>query len=543
MLTRHKGLERQLGAYTLFTLFALTMSMGALGVLAVGHAAWEKNRVQSIADMVALTAARQMSDGPGFTQAREIGLQNGLLETDELALNCLIDGVVTLDCDNSLTSQVTITRTVAPILPFFPNREIFALAEATAAPTVVGTVTSDLAGIDTTQSALLNGLLSSLGGGNVNLSVLQWEGLLGSNVQVDLLQLRTQLGVATMNDLLALNLSALSLLEESLAVGTGAAGEVAQAEGLLGLLSGPLGAVDVTVGDLIAVDLSGRSNTTLATNFGQLLQVAVLNASKGGSFTLPINSGLLNLDVGVQVLEAPQVFVGRKESYKNPLVQARTAQVGLDVRVRQPLGINIALVSISTLDMRLQLRAAGGLAEVNTMECRYPRADNSLTMTVVPALTQVCIANSAGNLNTSVGSLTCGAPANILDINLLGLVNAGVTLGASASLQSDPVQETFTGAAPYTQTVSLDVGDTLGGTLENLELDLNVNLPFVGPLISGTVNGLVAVLLGVLDPVLSPILGAVGDILDNVLGILGVNLNTVDVNVSSMDCQSVVLSR
>jgi len=247
--------------------------------------------------------------------------------------------------------------------------------------------------------------------------------------------------------------------------------------------------------------------------------------------------------VGVQVLEAPQVFVGRKESYKNPLVQARTAQVGLDVRVRQPLGINIALVSISTLDMRLQLRAAGGLAEVNTMECRYPRADNSLTMTVVPALTQVCIANSAGNLNTSVGSLTCGAPANILDINLLGLVNAGVTLGASASLQSDPVQETFTGAAPYTQTVSLDVGDTLGGTLENLELDLNVNLPFVGPLISGTVNGLVAVLLGVLDPVLSPILGAVGDILDNVLGILGVNLNTVDVNVSSMDCQSVVLSR
>ena len=542
-MIKHRHMQRQRGAYTIFTLFALTMSMGALGVLAVGHAAWEKNRVQSIADMVALTAARQMSDGPNFSEAREIGLQNGLLDADEVVLNCLIDGEPTSDCDNALTSRVSITRSVLPILPFFPNREIAVLAEATNAPTVVGTVTSGLASVDSAQSALLNGLLSSLGGGSVNLSVLQWEGLLGSNVQVDLLQLKTQLGVATMNDLLALNLSALSLLQESLAVGTGAAGEVAQAEGLLGLLSGPLNAVDVTVGDLLAVDLSGQSNTVLVTNFGQLLQVAVLNASKGGGVTVPISSGLLNLDVGVQVLEAPQVFVGRKESYKNPLVQAKTAQVGLDVRVRQPLGINIALISLSALDMRLQLRAAGGLAEVNTMECRYPRANNTLTMTVVPALAQVCIANSSGNLNTSVGSLTCGAPANILNVNLLGLVNAGVTLGAQGSLESDPVQETFEGVAPYTQTVDLSVGDTLGSALENIDLDLNVNLPFVGPLISATVNGLVSVLLNALAPALSPILGVVGDILDNLLSVLGVNLNTVDVNVNSMDCQSVVLTR
>ncbi len=533
----------QRGAYTIFTLFALTMSMGALGVLAVGHAAWEKNRIQSIADMVALTAARQMSDGPVFPEAREIGLQNGLLDTDTLVLSCLINGVSTLDCDNALTSQVTITRNVAPILPFFPNRQIVVLAEATNSPTVVGTVTSGLLSVDSAQSALLNGLLSSLGGGNVNLSALQWDGLLGSDVEVDLLQLRTQLGVASMNDLLALNLSALSLLQESLAVGTGDAGDVAQAEGLLALLSGPLGAVDVTVGDLLAVDLSGRTDTTLAMNFGQLLQVAVLNASKGSAYTLPISSGLLNLDVGVQILEAPQVFVGRKQSYKDPLVQARTAQVGLDVRVRQPLGINIALISLSALDMRLQLRAAGGLVEVNTMECRYPRANNTLTMTVVPALTQVCIANSSGNLNTSVGSLTCGAPANILSVNLLGLVNAGVTLSAKASLESDPVRETFEGVAPYSQTVNLDTGDTLSGALENIALTLNVNLPVVGPLISATVNGLVSVLLNALAPALSPILGTVGDILDNLLGVLGVNLNSVSVNVNSMDCQSVVLTR
>ena len=535
--------HKQKGAYTILTVFVLMMSLGALGVLAVGHTAWEKNRLQGVADLVALTAARQMSNGPEFAEAQAIALENGVNADDDLRIECVIGGTTTADCDNSITSRVTITRPVNSLLAFLPNRNVSVLAEASVAPTVVGTVSSGLASVDSNQSALLNGLLTALGGGEVDIDVGQWGSLLGSNIQVDLLALSTELGVANVNDLLTLNLSALNLLEDALLVGNADDAEKMPVEGVLSALSGPLSSVDVTVGDLLALDLSGRTNTTLDVNLGQLAQVTVLNAVEGVGYVLPISSGLLNLDVGVNILEAPQVFVGRKLPYKNPIATARTAQVALDVRVRQPLNINIPSITISALDLGLQLRVAGGLAEVNELTCRYPRTTNNMVMTVVPAVAEVCISDSAGNLNTTVGSLECGLPAEILDVNFLGLVDAGVTLAAQTSLSSNPSRHSFNGVAPFSETVELDVGETLGNLLQNTALDLDLDLPLLGPLINGIVNGLMDVLLNVLEPALRPVLSLVGEILDGLLLVLGVDLNTVTVNVDSMDCQSVVLTR
>lgn len=543
MVVKQSDFRKQHGAYSILTVFVLLMSLGALGVLAVGHTAWEKNRLQSVADLVALTAARQMANGPEFAEARAIAQENGLLADDTITIECIINNAVTADCANAITARVTINRSLTSLMVFMPNQNISALAEATVSPTVVGTVSSGLLALDTNQSALLNGLLTALGGGAVNLNVAQWGSLLGSDIRVDLLALATELGVANVNNLLALNLSALGLLQDALLVGNAAEAEKMEVDGLLSLLSGPLNNVDVTVGDLLALDLSGRTNTALDVNLGQLVQVTLLNAVEGVGYVLPISSGLLNLDVGVNILEAPQVFVGRKMPYKNPIATARTAQVALDVRVRQPLNLNLALINLSALDLGLQLRVAGGLAEVNELTCRYPRSSNNMVMTVVPAVAEVCISDSAGNLNTTVGSLECGAPAEILNVSLLGLVNAGVTLGAQASLRSDPVQHSFDGVAPFSKTVELNVGETLGNFLQNTDLDIGLELPLVGPLISGIVNGLVNLLLNTLEPALRPILALVGNILDGLLQILGVDLNTVTVNVDSMDCQSVVLTR
>ncbi|WP_257513044.1 hypothetical protein [Limnobacter parvus] len=542
-MVNHHHFPAQRGAYSILTVFVILMSLGAIGVLAVGHTAWEKNRLQSVADLVALTAARQMANGPDFSEAQAIALENGLQADDVITIDCIIDNAVTADCANAITARVTINRSLSALLLFFPNQNLSVLAEATVTPTVVGTVSSGLIALDTNQSALLNGLLTALGGGAINLNVAQWGSLLGSDIRVDLLALSTELGLGSVNDLLALNLSALGLLEDALLVGNAEQADKMQVEGLLSLLSGPLNSVNVTVGDLLALDLSGRTNTPLEVSLGQLAQVTLLNAVEGVGYMLPISSGLLNLDVGVNILEAPQVFVGRKTPYKDPIATGRTAQVALDVRVRQPLNLNLALINLSALDLGLQLRVAGGLAEVNELSCRYPRASNNMVMTVVPAVAEVCISSAAANLNTTVGALECGAPAEVLDVTLLGVVNAGVTVGAEASLRADPVQSSFDGVAPFSETVDLNLGETLGSLLQNTDLDINLDLPFVGPLISGIVNGLVNVLLNALEPALRPILGLVGNILDSLLQVLGVDLNTVTVNVDSVDCQSVVLTR
>lgn len=535
--------SKQRGAYTILTIFVLTMTIGAMGVLAVGHLAWERNRIQGIADLVALTAARQMADGPVFAEAYEIAFANGVSAEDDLVIECIIDGAPSNDCENSISSRVTLSRPVTGLLAFAPSRSITVLAEATAAPTVVGTITSGLLSLNTNQSALLNGLLSALGGGAINLNVAQWGSLLGSNIRVDLIALAAELGVASVNELLSVNLSALNLLQDALVVGNADEVDKMQVEGVLSALSGPLSDVDIQVGDLLALDLSGQTNTTLDVNLGQLAQVTLLNAVQGVGLVLPITSGLLNLDVGVRILEAPQIFIGRKSPYKNPIATGRTAQVALDVRVRQLLGLNLALINLSALDLGLQLRVAGGLAEINELTCRYPRSSNNLVMTVVPAVAELCISDSAGNLNSTVQSLECGAPANILSVSLLGLINASVTLGAQASLRSNPVQLSIDGVAPFSETIELSVGQTLSNLLENIDLEIGLNLPLVGALLSGIVNGLVSFLLTALGPVLSPILGLVGGILDNLLQILGIDLNTVTVNIDSMDCQSVMLTR
>lgn len=211
--------QSQRGAYSILTVFVLMMSVGALGVLAVGHTAWEKTRLQGVADLVALTAARQMANGPEFAEAQAIALANGVSEDDALTIECIIDNAPTNDCDNSITSRVRIVRPVNGLFVFLPDREVAVLAEATVAPTIVGTVASSLASVSTSQSALLNGLLTALGGGAINLNVAQWGSLLNSNIRVDLLALATELGVGNVNDLLSLNVSALGLLQDSLLVG------------------------------------------------------------------------------------------------------------------------------------------------------------------------------------------------------------------------------------------------------------------------------------------------------------------------------------
>ena len=129
-MVKHSRRSAQRGAYTMLTVFVLSMSLGALGVLAVGQAAWEKNRVQGVADIVALTAARQMSDGPEFQEAQALALENGLLETDEIQIDCIVNGEPTQNCENAITARVTLTRPILSLMPFLPSGNTTVIAEA-----------------------------------------------------------------------------------------------------------------------------------------------------------------------------------------------------------------------------------------------------------------------------------------------------------------------------------------------------------------------------------------------------------------------------
>lgn len=538
-MARLARLRLQSGAYTMLTVFVLSMSLGALGVLAVGQSAWEKNRVQGAADLIALTAARQMADGPGFAEAREVARNNGLSSSDVLTIQCLIGGFPTNNCDEAITARVTLTRDTPSLLPFLQGRRVSVVSEATAAPTIVGSISSGLVNVNTQQSALLNALLSSLGGGAVSLTAVDYRGLLGSKVNVDLLDLGLELNGLTFNELLALkDVRALDLMLAALAVGDRQ--DAVSASLLNNQLKVALRNVKVDVADLLAVDLSGRSDTLLNVNFGDLAQVILLNAAKGNVVNLSLPLNALGVNVQLKLIEAPQVFVGRKDPLKSPIVEAKTAQVQLKVAVKGSLGVlgGLSALGVNLLDLGLQLRVGGGLAQVDELECRFPRADNTASMTVVPSALDLCLTDSDSNMLTTVNGNRCPGRATIVELPLLA---TSVTANAGASLRSNPGSLLLQGEPPFTRTVELGLNTSLTNLLQNLNLDLRVNL--LGGLLSGLLNGLLNSLLTPLKPVLAGVLGSVGGLLDNLLQVLGIDLNTVTVEVNSIDCQSVVLTR
>lgn len=546
----HPGLTskrfRQRGVFTLLTVGVMAMAIGAMGVLAVGYTAWEKGQLQGIADMTALSAARQLANGQDFSESVELAQNNGLRESDTVQIDCVINNTPTNNCLEAVTVRVAIARGGEPLLPFMPGGPVNVLAEATTAPTVVGSVTSNLLAVNSQQSALLNALLGQVLGVNVNVNAASWQGLLGSDIQLDLLGLGLELGAVTIDQILNLGLADLfttDLFQDALQLG--GLGNNAGVTGLLSLLSQGLNAADVTVGDVLALDLSGRTNTVLGVTLGQLAQVGLLNAGKG--LTTNVNlPGALALDVGLTILEAPQIFIGRKAPFKDPIATGRTAQVALNVRAQQLLNLNIVGVSLSALDLRLQTRVAGGFAEVNRLNCRYPRAQNDMRMTILPSAAEVCLSSSASNLNSTTGAVTCGQPATIANASILGLANVAIRLGASASVRPNPTVVTeaqLTGVPPFSRTVQLNLGQSLANVLQNTNLNLTTQVSLLGLDLLGLVNPLVNTLVNTLRVALSPVLGAVGAILDSLLAILGISVNETTVNVDSIDCQSVVLTR
>lgn len=523
----------------------MMVAVGALAVLGLGQTVWEKNRAQYLVDQSAMTAARQLSDGPEFEKAFEVAALNGLLADDVLSISCVINDIVTSNCAEAVTARATLIRKNKS---FFlgPTTDIVTSADATNAPVVAAMVSSNLANLNTEKSALLNGLLTSLGGGTVNLSVADFKKLLGANVVVDLVKLGVELGAATPAELLALNLTALELLQEGLAVGQGDSQDKTKFQGVLGQIAGPLNRVDFTLGDILALDLSGETSPGtsrfLNVNLGELAQAAILRSSKDGTYSINISQGLLNLKVGVTILQPPQIFVGRKLPFKSPIAQGKTAQVALDITASQRLNLVVATADVN---IGIQLKAAGGLAQVDSLTCSIPRENNVTSVTVVPALAELCIAQSSSNLKTNVSGLTCGAPASIATVTLLG-IPIGVKLGASASARGNPTTFDLQGAAPpgiSTGPVALSLGQTLQSLLGNLTLNPVLDVPIVGGLLKALLNPLLTTLLSTLNLLLSPLLGTVGGILDGLLSTLGVSLNEVNVTVQAVDCSSVVLSK
>lgn len=462
------------------------------------------------------------------------------------------------------------------VVPAFGPTGLLAPAAATGQPIAEVTAGTRLASVDTTQSALLNGLLGSLaGGGSLQLTAVDYNGLANTdlNLGVLLTDLQAVLGVATPTDVLTADVTLGQLLGAVGRVGgTGAADAVADLLPQLGGLT-----ATIQLGDLFDIDLPAvDSLNDVELNALDLLTGSVQLFNSANVLTTPTpvtlsgaalgaQSLLNSVTLQAQVVEPPVIVVGPAGT------QFHSAQIrvklGLDLVDISPSAAALAGITGPVADLLnslglggafgtsvnatltlgqfdLYAEIAGGSGTIQSINA----LTGAVTLQATPSIADLYLGtiadgvffnrsrplNPATDLTpATVGSLSLSATVLGLPLPIPGLDQTlGVTVRASALGQgAGPTTVEFTPPYPRTITVgssSIAVGNLVTGLVSNLEVGVTGALGILNPLLGTVTSALDGVAGGVLSPVLTSV---AGQVLDPALVTLGVGIGEIDLTV------------
>ncbi|MGY2260537.1 pilus assembly protein TadG-related protein [Pseudomonas sp. SDO55104_S430] len=397
-----RGPARQRGAIGLMAAGTLALALGfTLLVIDSGRLYLEKRKLQRVADVAALEAVSRNGDcqSPNLTAAGyalESATRNGYKASDGMTLNTACGSLqagadnlraFVVDASKTEAIRVIVTHTVttsiaagvyALLSPGPASLTTQLTATAVSAPAVLPPLASLTIGstalvIDASKSAALNLLLGQMLGGNLNLSIAGWQGLV--NTQINLLSYLNQLAVdvnvtaGNYTELLSKNIALTQLLDTAITV-MQAGGPTASVavSGLTGLKAA-VGSTSIVLGQLLQLQ-TGTVSSGLNTNLQvfQLVEafVQLANSKNAAVANIPLNiPGLANGVVRVKVIEPPQLSaIGNPALVNGQLndpnrIFVRTAQV------RTVLSLNLPLLSsISGLANEIQSPVLlGGLAD------------------------------------------------------------------------------------------------------------------------------------------------------------------------------------
>lgn len=530
------------GAMMVMALFALGVALAGFTALGLGQSAWQKRELQKIADVAARIAASQLADGPAFEQARQAAINNGLLSTDTLQFECLAGLQNTVTACNTRPEAVRarVNRTVRPFF-FGTSTPLQAIAAAEPSPVVSARLTTNVASLDTNQSALLNAILSSLGGGAVNLNAVGGGGLINTNASVDLLRLSTALGVTTLQELLNLRLGLGDLLNT---------GNIAAGVPQLDLsLKSILNRVQLPVGQLLNLDLTQADAALAVVNLGDLALTGILGSVQGRAIDLKLANIPAGLNIKLYVVEPPRILIARQKRGQTTVGRVRGAQVKIEANFEQNIsnllgGLNVGgLLQVGLLKGGIYVQVGGAEVVVNELRCKMPRNLSETRFTAENGLLKLCLSDKPSNFaDTADTEITCGAPADVLSVKvvpLLGLpLNTSVSASAVLKGNSNTVPGVLYGKTPQdTFPIPNSTGQTLSNLLKPPVLQVKLEAPLnLGFLLNGIVDSLVSGLLPIVTQALTPILNAVGNLVDSLLQLPGISLNQAQFEVERLDC-------
>ena len=616
--TQFRGPARQRGAIGLMAAGTLALALGfTLLVIDTGRLYMEQRKLQRVADTAALEAVSRdgncKSGQSATTYATQSATRNGFTVSADntLIVSCgtLQTGAENLrafvvDATKTAAVQVIVSRPVTTSIaagigallsgaPVSLTTRLDATAVAAEPKITLAqlSIRSTLLSVDSARSNLLNPLFSTLLGGNVNLTVGGWDGLVKTDINLlkFMDQLAIELGVSAGNYTALLNTqgSVTKFIKAAANVVNlnGASAEVKTA--LTNLQVAATGASPIKLGDLLTLQTGTQEAGLDATvQLFQLIQgfVQLANKNSAVNSTLPVNVlGLAGVTTHIKVIQPPQFSaVGDPALAKvAPLgvnkIYVRTAQVRILVSVDLSL-INSVLQLVNTLltpvvglvntllapgcilgsctqtdlkilpnglNLDLGIEAGVGSSYVTDYSCASP-INKSLTATTNISALQVKV----GQIDDAVWLSSSGAPSlsplTLVDIGskTCTLLNCGARTpfggGGSEIMIDSPIagktESNYTFANPHEINVSPEpthpvsvsgVVGSLKGTLGGLTLIQHT--PTIGSLLGSLLSTLLSTLSQVVGLLITAISGLLAPLVDPIVDSLLVNLG-IDVN-------------
>lgn len=613
-----RGPARQRGAIGLMAAGTLALALGfMLLVIDSGRLYLEQRKLQRVADTAALEAVTRdgncLSGASATAYATQSATRNGFTVNADntLTVSC---GTLQIGADHlrafsadpkkSAAVQVIATRTVATsvaagigaLLSGGPASLTTRLsATAVAAEPKISlaqlSIRSTLLGVDSSQSSLLNPLFSTLLGGNVNLTVGGWDGLVKTDINLlkFMDQLAIELGVSAGNYTTLLNTQG-SVTQFIKAAATvvnlnGATATVTTA--LANLQVAATSASPIKLGDLLQLQTGTQAAGLDATvQLFQLIQGFVQLANKNSAVTavLPVNVlGLAGVTTRIKVIQPPQFSaVGDPALAKAaPLgvnrIYVRTAQVRILVSVDLSV-INAVLQLVNSLlspvvglvntllapgcllgnctqtdlqilpnglNLDLGIEAGTGSSYVTDYSCASP-TNKSLTATTNISAVQVKVGQIDDAIWLSSSPAQSLSPLTLVDIGSKTCNFSGCGArtpfggGGSEIMIDSPVAGTtepnYTFANPHEINVSADpthpvmvsgVVGSLKGTLGGITLIQHT--PTIGSLLGSLLSTLLSTLSNVVALLASAISGLLAPLVDPIVNSLLMNLG-IDIN-------------
>lgn len=510
----------------------------------------ERRTAQGVADLAAVAAASDLNRAEnaaratltanGFGDVRSLAITKGRYDADPsvAAGSRFVAGRLPYNAvklDMALGGQLYFAKTI------MDDPQISVSAVGTTDAQAMFSIGSRLASV---QGGILNSLLKSLLGGNVSLSVMDYNALLNANVSMSSLlsALATQIGISagTFNQVLATNVSVAKVF--SAAATAAARGGQSQAASVLTTLASQAtsGATIklstlVDLGPLAFAEI-GQSHAGLdsAINLMSLLSAVAQAANGTNQVAFDLGTaipGLLSLKMNLAIGEPTQnsgwVAVGQpgatlKTAQTRLRLVAEVAGTGLlaGVRVRLPLYIELAQAE----------------AKLKALTCNVAQPSTArAVLDAKPAVVKAWIGDVTPSNMSSFGSSVPVSNGSIAQALL-------VTVSASAYTEmsnTSATEMTFTQQDVDGRTIKKAYVQNFTSTLvSSLLRNANLNVNILGFAVGLNVPAVKSLVLSLLTPVAS----ALDPLVLSLLETVGVRLGEVDVQVHGIRCGSAVLA-